>query len=258
MATLRALEGPEPLERFVELTKMIRALETERDALKDTITEALQHEPPSGSNGEQYVDFDGLRVELCHRARWTYSGAVKDAEEHVRDLKLRERANGNAELQGHTAYTKCTVIRSRSETEARERKASAIASTLAAGSLSAPEVETWPSPSETPSRSVQASVALQRRRGGSCCRSWERRRSLPEMKWGGRCYQHLLPLQPPNQPVKASLGGHRMSTDTPPCFIWRPSSQRGLCERPRRRGREPRFHHRRTWQRSFATTSRID
>ncbi len=115
MATLRALDTPEPLERFVELTTMIRQLETERDGLKDQIVEALGHEPPSGSNGEQYVDFDGMRVELCHRTRWTYSGAVKDATEDLRDLKLKERANGNAELQGHTAYTKCTVVRSRSE-----------------------------------------------------------------------------------------------------------------------------------------------
>ena len=70
MATLRALEGPEPLQRFVELTKQIRILETERDGLKGVIVEALQHEPPSGSNGEQYVDYDGMRVELCSRARW--------------------------------------------------------------------------------------------------------------------------------------------------------------------------------------------
>ena len=144
--TLRALDTPEPLARFVELTKQIRILEKERDGLKDQIVEALGHEPPSGSNGEQYVDFDGMRVELCHRARWTYSGAVKDAEEELRDLRLKERASGDAELQGHTAYTKCTVIRSRSETEARERKASAIASTLAAGGLSANDVEAWTQP----------------------------------------------------------------------------------------------------------------
>ncbi len=146
MATLRALEGPEPLARFVELTKMIRDLEKERDGLKGTIVEALQHEPPSGSNGEQYVDFDGVRVELCSRARWKYSGDVARLEADLRALKTTERANGSAALQGHTAYTKCTVIRSRSETEARERKASAIASTLAAGGLSAPDVQTWTQP----------------------------------------------------------------------------------------------------------------
>ena len=138
MATLRALEGPEPLARFVELTKMIRDLEKEHDGLKGTIVEALQHEPPSGSNGEQYVDYDGLRVELCSRARWKYSGDVARLEADLRTLKTTERANGSAELQGHTAYTKCTVIRSRSETEARERKASASASTLAADRTAPP------------------------------------------------------------------------------------------------------------------------
>ena len=143
MATLRALDGPEPLARFVELTKIIRALEVERDGLKDTIVEALGHEPPSGSNGEQFVDFDGMRVELCHRARWLYSGEVKDAEKHVRDLKLKERADGNAELQGHTAFVKCTVNRARSETEARERKALAIAAHLATSGLTPPDVRGW-------------------------------------------------------------------------------------------------------------------
>ncbi len=72
-----------------------------------------------------------------------YSAHVKDAEANLRALKTEERGNGAAELQGHTSYTKCTVVRARSETEARERKASAIASTLAAGGLSAPEVQTW-------------------------------------------------------------------------------------------------------------------
>ncbi len=87
MATLRALEGPEPLTRFVELTKMIRDLEKERDGLKGTIVEALQHEPPSGSNGEQYVDYDGLRVELSSRARWKYSGDVSRLEDDLIAIK---------------------------------------------------------------------------------------------------------------------------------------------------------------------------
>ena len=146
MTTLRALETVEPLQRFVELTKIIRTLETERDGLKGVIVEALGREPADGPDGVQYVDFDGMRLELCHRAKWQYSGAVAQLEADLRDLKLKERASGDAELQGHTAFVKCTVNRARSETEARERKASAIASTLAAGGLSAPDVRTWTQP----------------------------------------------------------------------------------------------------------------
>ena len=159
MATLRALETVQPLARFVELTKIIRTLETERDGLKGVIVEALGHEPPDGPNGEQSVDFDGLYIELCHRAKWRYSGAVAQLEADLRDLKLKERASGDAELQGHTAFVKCTVNRARSETEARERKASAIASTLAAGGLSAPDVRTW----TQPQRDAVAKRAGQRR-----------------------------------------------------------------------------------------------
>ena len=143
MATLRALDTPEPLERFVALTKMIRQLETERDSLKDTITEALQHEPPSGPSAEQYVDFDGMRVELCSRARWLYSSAVSQMEADLRAKKTEERATGSAELQGHTFYPKCSVRRARSESEARERKANAIASHLATSGLTALDVEVW-------------------------------------------------------------------------------------------------------------------
>ncbi len=146
MATLRALDTPDDLERFVELTKLIRALETERDALKDTITEALQHEPPDGPNGEQSVDFDGYHITLASRARWQYSGAVEKAEADLRALKTKERANGGASLQGHTFYPKCSVHRARSEDEARERKANVIAAHLAASGLTAPDVEAWTRP----------------------------------------------------------------------------------------------------------------
>ena len=127
MATLRALDGPEPLERFVSLTKQIRTLENERDGLKDIIVEALQHEPADGPAGAQFVDFDGLHLELCHRARWRYSTAVAGLEADLRALKTQERANGNAELQGQLAYVKATVNRAGSETQAREAKASGIA-----------------------------------------------------------------------------------------------------------------------------------
>ncbi len=143
MATLRALDGPEPLQRFVELTRTIRQLEDERDALKPQIVEALQHEPPDGPSGEQSVDFDGMHIELCSRARWLYSGAVAQMEQDLRAKKTEERANGSAELQGHTSYVKCSVRRARSEQEARERKASAIAAHLATSGLTAPDVEAW-------------------------------------------------------------------------------------------------------------------
>ena len=143
MATLRALDGPEPLERFVELTKLIRTLEIERDGLKDQIVEALMEEPPDGPSGSQHVDYDGLRLELCFRAKWAYSADVKQAEADLRALKTSERANGNAEMQGGTSFVKCSTSRAGSEQEARERKANAIAAHLATSGLSVLDVEAW-------------------------------------------------------------------------------------------------------------------
>ncbi len=64
-------------------------------------------------------------------------------EADLRALKLKERATGDAELTGHTFYPKVETRRARSEEEARERKANAIASHLAASGLTAPAVEAW-------------------------------------------------------------------------------------------------------------------
>lgn len=127
--TLRALETPEPLERFVFLTRQIRALERERDALKETITEALYREPTDGT-GQPYVDFDGFRVELASRPRYVYTQRVQDLEKQLRELKARERHSGTAFVESMNYHPRCTPHESTRETEARERKATAIAAYL--------------------------------------------------------------------------------------------------------------------------------
>ena len=160
MATLRALDTSEPLERFVELTRQIRALEQERDSLKDIIAEALQHEPASGPNGVRYVDFDGYRVELCQRRRWKYSGAVAQMEKALRALKLKERATGAAQWVGDTMYPKVARHRSRSESEAREKKASAIAAYIQRADLD--QQTAWLDSLKKPERDALARRAGQR------------------------------------------------------------------------------------------------
>ena len=142
MATLRALDTAEPLERFVELTRMIRQLEAERDALKDTITEALQHEPPA-NDGTQSVDFDGFRLELASRPRYAYSDEVKQLEKQVKDMKARERQTGAAEVESMNIHVRCTAHRATSEEEAREHKASHIAAYLAENGFTRADASTW-------------------------------------------------------------------------------------------------------------------
>ena len=129
MATLRALDTPDDLERFVSLTRQIRQLQQERDALKDTITFALQHEPPS-EYGQQCVDFDGYRVELASRPRYIYSEAVARMEKALRDLKAKERKNGAADVESWNFHPRCTSLAMTREVQARERKATAIAAHL--------------------------------------------------------------------------------------------------------------------------------
>ena len=142
MATLRALDTAEPLERFVELTRMIRQLEAERDALKDTITEALHHEPPA-NDGTQSVDFDGFRLELASRPRYVYSDEVKKLEKQVKDMKARERQTRTAEVESMNFHVRCTAQRARSEEEARERKASRIAAYLASSGFTRADAAGW-------------------------------------------------------------------------------------------------------------------
>ena len=130
MATLRALDTAQPLERFVELTKLIRTLEAERDGLKDTLIEALQAEPP-GDDGQQSVDFDGHRLELATRPRWNYSDDVKELEKQVKELKATERIDGTAEKTSENIHVRCSRHRTASgrawsEDEARARKVAKI------------------------------------------------------------------------------------------------------------------------------------
>lgn len=128
MATLRALDTAQPLERFVEITKLIRTLEAERDGLKDTLIEALQAEPP-GDDGQQAVDFDGHRLELASRPRWKYSAELKALEKQVKEMKAAERIDGTAEKTSENIHLRCSRHRSSgawSEDEARRRKVERI------------------------------------------------------------------------------------------------------------------------------------
>ena len=152
-------------ERFVSLTRQIRQLEQECDALKDTITEALQHEPPS-EDGQQYVDFDGYRVELGSRPRYAYSDEVRQLEKQLLQMKARERQTGAAEVESMNFHVRCSAHRTTSEEEARERKASRIAAYLASSGFTQADVASW----------VQAERDAVARRAGQ--------RSPSEKTWG--------------------------------------------------------------------------
>ena len=132
--SLRALDTDEPLQRFVDLTREIRALEKERDALKGEITEALYREPTDGP-GQPFVDFSGFRIELACRPRYTYTEAVQDLEKQLRELKAKERKTGAAFVESLNYHPRCTPLESTRETVAREKKATAIAGYLSGAGL---------------------------------------------------------------------------------------------------------------------------
>ena len=155
--SLRALDTPDDLERFVALTRQIRALERERDALKKTITEALYREPTDGT-GQPYVDYAGFRVDLASRPRYVYTQAVRDLEKQLREMKARERHSGAAFVESMGYHPRCTPHEPVRETEARERKATKIAAYLAAGGLTPSDVRAW----EQPRRDEAARLCGQR------------------------------------------------------------------------------------------------
>lgn len=96
--TLRALDDPQPLERFLELKAEIKRLEEELAALQPLILAALYDEP------EQRTTFHGFELTIGTRRTWVYSEAVEKLEDELKALKKHEEQTGLAEVSRYTSY----------------------------------------------------------------------------------------------------------------------------------------------------------
>ena len=87
------------LKEYVQLDAKFKALESERDELRAKIVTDF-----AKSNTEKYEDPAMGTFTIGHRVTYTFSPAVKKAEETVKILKAKEQQKGTAKVKSDTAY----------------------------------------------------------------------------------------------------------------------------------------------------------
>ena len=102
---LRALDTPEPLERYLNLKAEIRCLTGEMKNLEPLILDALMDEP------EEVCDYMGCRLTVRRRRTYEYSGRGERLKQELRGLKKQEKANGAATLVRHTGFVVVSQLR---------------------------------------------------------------------------------------------------------------------------------------------------
>ncbi len=95
---LRALDSPEPLERYLTLLAEMKRLQAELEALKPMITYALMEEP------EQRAVYLGHELTLGTRKTWEYSDQVKAMQRDLKEAKRREVHDGVAVCTAHKSF----------------------------------------------------------------------------------------------------------------------------------------------------------
>ena len=104
--SLRALDTPEPLERYLRLKAEIRRLTEEMRGLEPVILDALMDEP------EEVCDYMGCRLTVRRRRTYEYSERLERMKQELRGLKQQEEANGTATLVRHTGFVVVQVLKS--------------------------------------------------------------------------------------------------------------------------------------------------
>ena len=118
-STLRALDDPDDLRRFLDLRSERDRIDAELASLSPVILAALEAE--DGSR----LDVSGYVIEARIRRSYAYSDEVTETEAYLRDLRATERGNGVARVTQATGYVQ--VSRSRAEADDRARVSLAMA-----------------------------------------------------------------------------------------------------------------------------------
>ena len=95
---LRALDSPEPLEKYLALLAEMKRVRAELDALKPEITYAIMEEP------EQRTVYLGHELTLGTRKTWEYSDQVKAMQRDLKEAKRREVHDGVAVCTAHRSF----------------------------------------------------------------------------------------------------------------------------------------------------------
>lgn len=100
--SLRYLDDPDDLRRYLDLREERDRIDAELDALAPVILRALEMEDDGKASAR------GFELEACVRRTYAYSDAVTEAETYVRECRAAERASGTATVDKATGYVRVT------------------------------------------------------------------------------------------------------------------------------------------------------
>lgn len=112
--SLRHLDDPTILDRYLELKAQIKAAEEEIDAIKDRIFYALQEEP------EAKAVHLGCELSIQYRTQYEYTPETRIKEQELKALKKYEEAAGVAAIVKQTGYVVVRAAREAMREAARE------------------------------------------------------------------------------------------------------------------------------------------
>lgn len=112
-STLRGLDDPDDLTRYLDLRAERARIDDELAALAPLILEALELED------DGRLDVRGLTLEARTKRTYAYSDEVLETEAYLKDLRAAERGNGVARLRTATGYVRVSANRADAADHAR-------------------------------------------------------------------------------------------------------------------------------------------
>ena len=118
-STLRALDDPGDLQRYLDLRAERARIDDELATLAPLILDALERE-----DGGR-LDVQGLTLEARTKRTYAYSDEVVETEAYLKDLRAAERSSGTAHVTTATGYVRVSFNRVAATDRARASLASA-------------------------------------------------------------------------------------------------------------------------------------
>ncbi|MEA5512016.1 excinuclease ABC subunit C [Crocosphaera sp. UHCC 0190] len=95
------LTPEQQIERYLEISTLIKELEQEKETLKENIvTFAAEYKQERGEN----LIYKGVTILASERKIWEYSDTVKELEEKLKQLKKQEQKTGLAKVAKVSVY----------------------------------------------------------------------------------------------------------------------------------------------------------
>jgi len=123
--SLRYLDDPAALNRYLDLREERDRIDDELDALAPTILQALEMEDDERAEARGHV----LSAKV--RRTYAYSAEVAETAAYLRDLRARERSVGTATVESATGYIEVKASPATKADRSRALGAEAVTAALA-------------------------------------------------------------------------------------------------------------------------------